>query len=61
MIGSLPTMMFQLSWARPSYFIPACELVWSALVMGMAGAKDIKTVTIYLLLLQRTDMDTKIP
>ncbi|RDW63694.1 hypothetical protein BP6252_11239 [Coleophoma cylindrospora] len=44
MIGSLPAMMFQLSWARPSYFIPACELVWSALVMGMAGAKNIETM-----------------
>lgn len=38
-------MMFQLSWARPSYFIPACELVWSALVMSMAAAKNIETVT----------------
>ena len=44
MIGSLPAMMFQLSWARPSYFIPGCELVWSALVMGMAGVKNIQTV-----------------
>ncbi|TVY83996.1 Pantothenate transporter liz1 [Lachnellula suecica] len=43
-IGSLPAMMFQLSWARPSYFLPACELVWSALVMGMAGANNIETM-----------------
>ncbi|KAF7556552.1 hypothetical protein G7Z17_g1348 [Cylindrodendrum hubeiense] len=44
MVGSLPTMMFQLSWARPSYFIPACEIVWSALVMSMAAAKNIETL-----------------
>ncbi|KAB8292889.1 hypothetical protein EYC80_007255 [Monilinia laxa] len=44
MIGSLPTMVFQLSWARPSYFIPCCELIWSALVIGMSAAKNIETM-----------------
>ncbi|KAI0472670.1 pantothenate transporter liz1 [Xylariaceae sp. FL0804] len=43
-IGSVPTMMFQLSWARPSCFIPTCELVWSALVMSMSAAKNIETL-----------------
>jgi ACS family pantothenate transporter-like MFS transporter len=45
MIGSLPAMMIQLRFVRPSILIPTCELIWSALVIGMGFAKNIETVT----------------
>lgn len=48
MVGSVPAMMFQLRWVRPSYFIPTCELVWSVLVMAMAAAKNVQTVRVTL-------------
>ncbi|XMA11975.1 hypothetical protein WAI453_004766 [Rhynchosporium graminicola] len=44
MIGSLPAMLFQLSWARPSYLIPTCEVCWSVLVMCMAATNNIKVM-----------------
>ncbi|RAO64700.1 uncharacterized protein BHQ10_000712 [Talaromyces amestolkiae] len=44
MVGSVPAMMTQLSFIRPSILLPSCELVWSALVIGMGFAKDIKTM-----------------
>ncbi|OTB00197.1 hypothetical protein M426DRAFT_268110 [Hypoxylon sp. CI-4A] len=43
-IGTIPAQMIQLTYIRPSIFIPACELSWSAVVMGMAGAKNIETM-----------------
>ena len=48
MIGTIPSQMIQLKYIRPSYWIPACEFAWSVLVIGMAGAKNIQTVGIYL-------------
>ncbi|CAD6445448.1 1972e50c-1deb-4fde-92c7-5f8019fc6b56 [Sclerotinia trifoliorum] len=44
MVGSVPAMMVQLRGTRSSYFLPCCEIVWSALVMGMAAAKTIETM-----------------
>lgn len=44
-IGTVPAQLIQLSVIRPSYWIPACELLWSVLTMAMAGAKDVKTVS----------------
>ncbi|KAJ0343702.1 hypothetical protein KNSL1_010051 [Colletotrichum chrysophilum] len=36
--------MIQLKWVRPSIWIPACELAWSALTMVMASAKNVETL-----------------
>ncbi|KAF2496501.1 MFS general substrate transporter [Lophium mytilinum] len=43
-IGTIPSQMIQLKYVRPSIWIPSCEIVWTALVMAMAGAKDVKTL-----------------
>ncbi|OAP54783.1 hypothetical protein AYL99_11231 [Fonsecaea erecta] len=43
-IGTVPSQMIQLKYIRPSYWIPACELTWSVLVMAMAGAKNVETL-----------------
>ncbi|PVI01798.1 MFS general substrate transporter [Periconia macrospinosa] len=43
-IGSVPAQLIQLEFVRPSIFIPCCEIAWSALVMGMAGSKNIQTM-----------------
>ncbi|KAL1853197.1 hypothetical protein VTK73DRAFT_9057 [Phialemonium thermophilum] len=43
-IGTVPSQMIQLRYIRPSYWIPACELTWSVLVMAMAGAQNVKTL-----------------
>lgn len=44
-IGTVPSQMIQLKYVRPSIWIPACEVSWSILVMAMAAAKDVKTVS----------------
>lgn len=44
-IGSVPAQMLQLRFIRPSILIPSCEIVWSALVISMAFAKNIQTVS----------------
>lgn len=49
-IGSVPAQMAQLRFIRPSILIPSCEIVWSALVISMAFAKNIHTVSIPLTL-----------
>jgi ACS family pantothenate transporter-like MFS transporter len=43
-IGSVPAQMLQLRFIRPSILIPSCEIMWSALVISMAFAKNIRTV-----------------
>lgn len=45
MIGSVPAQTSQLSFVRTSILLPTCELIWSALVIGMGFAKNIKTVS----------------
>ncbi|TDZ38116.1 Pantothenate transporter liz1 [Colletotrichum trifolii] len=42
-LGTIPAQMIQLKWVRPSIWIPACELAWSALNMVMASAKNVET------------------
>ncbi|KAJ5015731.1 Pantothenate transporter liz1 [Colletotrichum sp. SAR 10_99] len=42
-LGTIPAQMIQLKWVRPSIWIPACELAWSALTMVMASAKNVET------------------
>ncbi|KAI8278477.1 Pantothenate transporter liz1 [Colletotrichum sp. SAR 10_98] len=42
-LGTIPAQMIQLKWVRPSIWIPACELAWSALTMVMASAKSVET------------------
>jgi ACS family pantothenate transporter-like MFS transporter len=44
-IGSVPAQMLQLRFIRPSILIPSCEIAWSALVISMAFAKNIRTVS----------------
>ncbi|KAI1612754.1 major facilitator superfamily domain-containing protein [Exophiala viscosa] len=43
-IGTVPSQMIQLKYVRPSIWIPSCEIMWSVLVMAMAGAKNIETL-----------------
>ncbi|VUC33067.1 unnamed protein product [Clonostachys rosea] len=43
LIGTVPTQMIQLRYIRPSIWIPLCEVLWSVMVMGMAGAKNVET------------------
>lgn len=43
-LGTIPAQMIQLKYVRPSIWIPACELGWSALTMVMASAKSVETV-----------------
>lgn len=42
-IGAIPLILLA-TRIRPSLLMPACELAWSVLVMGMAGAKSYKTI-----------------
>lgn len=42
-IGQLPSQLI-LTKVRPSIWLPSLELAWSFLVMGMAGAKNVKTL-----------------
>jgi ACS family pantothenate transporter-like MFS transporter len=46
-IGTVPSQMIQLKYIRPSIWIPFCEVTWSILVMGMAGAKNVETVSTF--------------
>ncbi|KAK1676873.1 pantothenate transporter [Colletotrichum godetiae] len=43
-LGTIPAQMIQLKYVRPSIWIPACELGWSALTMVMASAKNVETL-----------------
>ncbi|KAF4835650.1 Pantothenate transporter liz1 [Colletotrichum tropicale] len=43
-LGTIPAQMIQLKWVRPSVWIPACELAWSALTMVLASAKSVETL-----------------
>ncbi|KAF2158613.1 hypothetical protein M409DRAFT_71553 [Zasmidium cellare ATCC 36951] len=43
-IGTVPSQMIQLKFLRPSIWIPACEVVWTSLVMCMAAAKNVETL-----------------
>jgi MFS transporter, ACS family, pantothenate transporter len=47
MVGTIPAQMLQLSHIRPSILIPACEICWSALVIGMGFTHSIKVVRYY--------------
>ncbi|EMR72596.1 putative major facilitator superfamily transporter protein [Eutypa lata UCREL1] len=42
-IGNLPSQLI-MTRIRPSIWLPALELIWGFLVMGMAGAKSVKTL-----------------
>lgn len=42
-LGQIPSQMIMLK-IRPSIWLPTLELIWGFLVMGMAGAKDVKTL-----------------
>jgi hypothetical protein len=42
-VGNIPSQII-LTKVRPSVWLPTLELLWSALVMGMAGAKSVKTL-----------------
>ncbi|KAI0010795.1 major facilitator superfamily domain-containing protein [Xylariaceae sp. FL0662B] len=44
LIGTVPSMMIQIRFIRPSIWIPACEIGWTALTMVMAAAKNIETM-----------------
>ncbi|KAL1665683.1 major facilitator superfamily domain-containing protein [Schizophyllum commune] len=42
-LGQLPSQVM-LSYVRPSIWLPTMELLWSVFVIGMAGAKNVKTM-----------------
>ncbi|EEA26602.1 hypothetical protein TMatcc_005121 [Talaromyces marneffei ATCC 18224] len=42
-IGNLPSQVI-LTRVRPSIWLPTLEIIWSILVIGMAGAKNVTTV-----------------
>ncbi|GKT45089.1 pantothenate transporter liz1 [Colletotrichum spaethianum] len=42
-IGQLPSQLI-LTRIRPSIWLPTLELIWSFVVMGMAGAKNVQTM-----------------
>lgn len=42
-IGQLPSQ-YIMTKIRPSIWLPTLEIIWSILVMGMAGAKNVQTV-----------------
>ncbi|KEZ45043.1 putative pantothenate protein [Scedosporium apiospermum] len=42
-LGQLPSQL-ALTRIRPSVWLPTLELIWSFIVMGMAGAKNVKTL-----------------
>ncbi|KAH8198393.1 hypothetical protein TruAng_007428 [Truncatella angustata] len=44
MIGSVPAQMSQLRFVRSSILLPSCEVIWSALVIGMGFSKNIETM-----------------
>ncbi|KAK9453368.1 major facilitator superfamily domain-containing protein [Dipodascopsis uninucleata] len=43
LIGAIPSSII-LNKVRPSIWIPLCELIWSGLVMAIAGAPNAKTI-----------------
>lgn len=44
-IGNLSSQLVLLK-VRPSVWLPSLELIWSLLVMGMAGAKNLHTILV---------------
>ncbi|KAI1077758.1 major facilitator superfamily domain-containing protein [Whalleya microplaca] len=44
LLGTVPSMMIQIRFIRPSIWIPACEIGWTVLTMAMAAAKNIETM-----------------
>lgn len=42
-IGQLPSQII-ITKIRPSIWLPTAELIWSFIVMGMAGAKNVETL-----------------
>ena len=42
-IGQLPSQII-ITYIRPSIWLPTAELLWSFIVIGMAGVKDVKTL-----------------
>ncbi|KAF4119294.1 Major Facilitator Superfamily [Geosmithia morbida] len=44
-IGNIPSQLI-MTWVRPSIWLPALELIWGFMVMGMAGAKSVETLYI---------------
>ncbi|KAL1636281.1 hypothetical protein SLS56_001261 [Neofusicoccum ribis] len=42
-LGQLPSQLV-MTKVRPSIWLPTLEIIWSVLVMGMAGAKNVETV-----------------
>ncbi|KAK7420766.1 hypothetical protein QQX98_002570 [Neonectria punicea] len=54
LIGTVPTQMIQLRYIRPSIWIPLCEVGWSILVMAMAAAKDVQTLTKRMAIFEQT-------
>uniref|UniRef100_A0A093XJ81 Pantothenate transporter liz1 n=1 Tax=Talaromyces marneffei PM1 TaxID=1077442 RepID=A0A093XJ81_TALMA len=42
-VGAVPLILLS-THIRPSILMPTCELCWSILVMGIAGAKDYQTI-----------------
>ncbi|CAK7240907.1 MAG: hypothetical protein STHCBS139747_002362 [Sporothrix thermara] len=43
-VGQVPSQIVMASYVPPSIWLPTLELVWSLLVMGMAGAKNLTTI-----------------
>ncbi|EPE02459.1 major facilitator superfamily transporter [Ophiostoma piceae UAMH 11346] len=41
--AKVPLMLLS-TWVKPSILMPVCELCWTALVMGIAGAKNAQTI-----------------
>ncbi|KAK7223020.1 hypothetical protein V2G26_011023 [Clonostachys chloroleuca] len=44
MVGAVPAQMTSLSVVRPSILIPVCEVIWSALAIGMGFTHSIKVM-----------------
>lgn len=42
-LGQLPSQII-ITKVRPSIWLPTAEFLWSIIVIGMAGAKDVKTM-----------------
>jgi MFS transporter, ACS family, pantothenate transporter len=42
-IGQLPSQII-ITKVRPSIWLPTAELLWSIIVIGMAGAKNVETM-----------------
>ncbi|KAK9320967.1 major facilitator superfamily domain-containing protein [Lipomyces orientalis] len=46
LVGSMPIQLL-MGYVRPSVVLPACEVVWGALVMALAGANSAKYIYIF--------------